>query len=166
MAAHYALGRVHLSEGDRASAVPDIRQGLELARGWVEPVFVAYGCLVLSEAIGDFTEKRALVREARGLIEAKPNPGRMADLVAAAERKLSMRQPGQGTGSTAYLEPLSERELDVLRLLRSELTLREIASELFVSYHTVKGHTKAIYRKLGVSSREAAIETARERDLL
>ena len=48
---------------------------------------------------------------------------------------------------------LSERELDVLRLLRGPLSESEIASELYVSHNTVHSHTRSIYRKLGVSSR-------------
>ena len=54
-------------------------------------------------------------------------------------------------------EPLTRRESNVLRLLRSDLSLREIAAELFVSYNTVKSQTRAIYRKLGVSTRAEAV---------
>jgi predicted ATPase/DNA-binding CsgD family transcriptional regulator len=54
-------------------------------------------------------------------------------------------------------EPLSAREAEVLRWLHSQLSLREIASRLFVSYYTVKTHTRHIYRKLGVSNRQQAI---------
>mgnify|MGYP001814631591 CR=1 FL=1 len=92
--------------------------------------------------------------------------GRMVDLVTATERNLSIRQPSQQTAGTVHVEWLTERERDVLRLLRSELSLREIANELYISHNTVKSYTKTIYRKLGVSSREAAIETARDLDLL
>jgi LuxR family maltose regulon positive regulatory protein len=52
---------------------------------------------------------------------------------------------------------LSEREAEVLHWLHSQLSLREIASKLFVSYYTVKTHTRHIYRKLGVSNRQQAI---------
>jgi LuxR family maltose regulon positive regulatory protein len=60
------------------------------------------------------------------------------------------------------VEPLSERELDVLRLLRSELSGPEIARELIVSLNTVRTHTRHIYEKLGVSSRRAAVRRADE----
>jgi LuxR family maltose regulon positive regulatory protein len=59
------------------------------------------------------------------------------------------------------VEPLTERERDVLRFLPSRLTIREIADELFVSVNTLKFHLKVIYRKLGVSSREEASNAAR-----
>jgi LuxR family transcriptional regulator, maltose regulon positive regulatory protein len=59
------------------------------------------------------------------------------------------------------IDPLTERERDVLRFLPSRLTIREIADELFVSVNTLKFHLKVIYRKLGVSSRAEAAELAR-----
>jgi LuxR family maltose regulon positive regulatory protein len=55
-------------------------------------------------------------------------------------------------------EPLTEREIAVLRLLQDTVSLREIGQELSVSANTVKTHTQAIYRKLGVSTRQDAIE--------
>ena len=65
-----------------------------------------------------------------------------------------------------YDEVLSERELAVLRLLKSELSQREIADALFVSFNTVKTHVKSIYRKLDVATRPDAILRARELNLL
>jgi LuxR family transcriptional regulator, maltose regulon positive regulatory protein len=59
------------------------------------------------------------------------------------------------------LEPLTERERDVLRFLPSRLTIGEIANELYISVNTLKFHLKVIYRKLGVSSRAQAAEVAR-----
>ncbi len=64
------------------------------------------------------------------------------------------------------IEPLSERELDVLRLLATELGGPDIARELIVSLNTVRTHTKSIYTKLGVNSRRAAVRRAQELDLL
>jgi len=65
----------------------------------------------------------------------------------------------------SLIEPLSERELDVLRLLRTELSGPEIADELMVSVNTMRTHTKNIYSKLGVTSRRAAVRRAEELDL-
>jgi LuxR family transcriptional regulator, maltose regulon positive regulatory protein len=64
------------------------------------------------------------------------------------------------------VEPLSEREIDVLRLLRSDLDGPDIARELVVSLNTVRTHTKNIYAKLGVTSRRAAVRRAEELGLL
>ena len=64
------------------------------------------------------------------------------------------------------VEPLSERELEVMRLLRSDLDGPAIANELVVSLNTLRTHTKNIYAKLGVSSRRAAVRRAEELGLL
>ena len=63
-------------------------------------------------------------------------------------------EDGWGVGA------LTDRELEVLRLLRSDLSLREIAQELYISHNTIKGYTKSIYRKLEVSSRGEAVYEA------
>jgi LuxR family maltose regulon positive regulatory protein len=62
-------------------------------------------------------------------------------------------------------ESLSERERDVLRLLRTYLSGPEIARELMMSLNTLRIHTKNIYDKLGVNSRQAAIRRAEELEL-
>jgi len=64
------------------------------------------------------------------------------------------------------VEPLTERELDVLRLLAGELTNAEIGRRLFVSLPTVKSHTRTIYGKLGVHSRAEAVARARALGIL
>ena len=63
-------------------------------------------------------------------------------------------------------EPLTARELDVLRLLAQDLSNPQIAERLVVSRRTVEAHLRSIYEKLGVKSREAAIRVAVERGLL
>jgi LuxR family maltose regulon positive regulatory protein len=62
----------------------------------------------------------------------------------------------------ALIEPLSERELEVLRLLRTDLNGPEMASKLFVSLNTLHTHNKNIYSKLGVTNRRAAVRRAEE----
>ncbi|EDX82662.1 transcriptional regulator, LuxR family protein [Synechococcus sp. PCC 7335] len=64
------------------------------------------------------------------------------------------------------IEPLSQRELDVLRLLNTELSGPEIASELVVALSTVRTHTKRIYSKLNVTNRRAAVKRAVELELI
>ena len=63
------------------------------------------------------------------------------------------------------IEPLSERELEVLRLLGTDLTGPEMAREFVVSLNTLRTHTKNIYSKLGVNNRRAAVRRAEELDL-
>jgi LuxR family maltose regulon positive regulatory protein len=74
------------------------------------------------------------------------------------------QDPAQGPAQSAG--SLSERELQVLRLLDSELTGPQIAQQLFVSHNTVRTHTKHIFTKLDVTSRRGAVLRARERGLM
>ncbi|MCU1572146.1 MAG: ATP-dependent transcriptional regulator, MalT-like, LuxR family [Micrococcaceae bacterium] len=85
-------------------------------------------------------------------------------------RLLRLAAGNTETGGTASRQPpapvLSERELQVLRLLDSELSGPEIARRLYVSHNTLRSHTKHIFTKLDVSSRRAAVLRARERGLI
>ena len=96
-----------------------------------------------------------------GLLKAAAKQGTTR---AYARRLLaSMSEPGPGRPvAQALIDPLSERELDVLRLLGSELDGPAIARELMVSLNTVRTHTKNIYAKLAVTSRRAAVRRAAE----
>jgi LuxR family maltose regulon positive regulatory protein len=89
---------------------------------------------------------------------------------AYARTLLAAFQPDDGSRAAApsgdLIEPLSERELDVLRLLRSDLDGPDIARELRVSLNTMRTHTKNIYEKLGVNNRRAAVRRAEELELL
>jgi LuxR family maltose regulon positive regulatory protein len=71
----------------------------------------------------------------------------------------------QSFSTQPLIEPLSGRELDVLRLLRTDLSGPEITRELMVSLSTLRTHTQKIYAKLGVNNRRAAIRRAEELDL-
>ena len=82
-------------------------------------------------------------------------------LLAALAKTETDRPIDQG-----LIEPLSERELDVLRLLATDLNGPEIARSLVVSLNTVRTHTKNIYTKLDVNDRRAAVRRAGELDLL
>jgi LuxR family transcriptional regulator, maltose regulon positive regulatory protein len=78
----------------------------------------------------------------------------------------AVNKTGDSTAASQGLtEPLSERELDVLRLLGTDLGGPDIARELVVSLNTVRTHTRNIYAKLGVNNRRAAVRRARELDL-
>jgi LuxR family maltose regulon positive regulatory protein len=70
------------------------------------------------------------------------------------------------SAAVALVEPVSARELEVLRLLAAGLTTREIAARLYVTTGTVRSHLKTISRKLDVHSRLQAVERARSLALL
>jgi LuxR family maltose regulon positive regulatory protein len=120
----------------------------------------------LKRRAGEHSGARSLARQAREAVAACPDPGVLSELLAQTERSLQLASaPGSAPMLAADLE-LSERELTLLRLLGSELSQREIGSELFISLNTVKGHVKSIFRKLGVTSRADAVARGRELGLL
>ncbi len=81
---------------------------------------------------------------------------RLLDAIDATRGAASRKQQP----SAALVNSLSPRELDVLRLLRSELSGPEIARELHVSLNTLRTHTKSIFTKLGASNRREALRLA------
>ena len=87
--------------------------------------------------------------------------------VIAAAQDIASSAGGRSTSSSqALVEPLSERELEVLRLVADGLSNREIADALILAVGTVKAHVHNIYGKLGVQSRTQAVARAREIKLL
>jgi len=161
-----ALGRVLAELGKLDEAQTELENGLSARRSQdVNPWPTLLGLLALSRVrakLGDQAGARALLDEARVVVEAHPDAGIFPDLIERQERELSKRRQKE----TALTEELTDRELAVLRLFDGELSHREIGQSLYVSVNTVKTHVKSIYRKLGVSSRDAALEQARERALI
>jgi LuxR family maltose regulon positive regulatory protein len=84
-------------------------------------------------------------------------------LMEAADTAIPM---GRRVVQTALVDPLTDRELVVLRYLSSRLTYREIASLLYISVNTLKSHIRAVYRKLDVDSRSGAVRMGRSLRLL
>jgi LuxR family maltose regulon positive regulatory protein len=78
----------------------------------------------------------------------------------------STRGKKNAAGAAQRVDPLSEREIEVLGLLASGLPPAEVAKQLFLSPFTLKAHTQNIYAKLGVHSRIEAINKARELGLI
>jgi LuxR family maltose regulon positive regulatory protein len=97
-------------------------------------------------------------------------PNYTAKLLSAfeAERKGMGEEtpPSASPASSSLIEPLSQRELDILRLFKTELSGPEIAQELVIALSTVRTHTKSIYGKLNVNSRRAAVRRAEELHLI
>jgi LuxR family maltose regulon positive regulatory protein len=90
---------------------------------------------------------------------------RLLDVIGKTERTQT-GPPIATPSSPGLVEPLSNREAEVLRLLARDLTSTEIAQELVLSVHTVRSHIKSIYAKLDVHSRYEAIMRATEFNLL
>jgi LuxR family transcriptional regulator, maltose regulon positive regulatory protein len=100
-----------------------------------------------------------------GLLKALPNQPAAIGYVRRLIAATTGREDRPAT-SRVLIDPLSNRELDVLRLLGTDLDGPDIARELSVSLNTMRTHTKNIYAKLGVSSRRAAVSRAGELNLL
>ena len=86
------------------------------------------------------------------------------DILGTASK--SVIPPARTGGAEPLIEPLSERELVVLRYLSTRLTNQEIADALYISRNTLKTHAKAVFRKLAVSSRAEAVEVGRAHRLI
>ena len=150
------LALAHQSQGDIPAALLPLERALRLAEpeGYVQ-IFVDEGppmAILLDE-----TTKHANA--------IAPNYVRQLLTAFGRTGPLAQGKPPV-TASQPLIEPLSERELDVLRLLGTELSGPEIAQKLMVSLNTVRTHTKNIYNKLGVNNRRAAVRRAQEIDLL
>jgi len=147
----------HQIRGDIPPALKPLERALTLA----EPE--GYVRTFVDE--GPSMEQLLLEAAARGIM-----PDYTGKLLAAfgAEARRSEGESPLPTSSASQplIEPLSGRELEVLRLFRTELSGPEIANELVVALSTVRTHTKSIYRKLGVNSRRAAVRRAAELGLI
>lgn len=134
--------------GDQASALISLEHALRLAEpeGYVR-LFADLG-LPLGRLLQEIRSRKVM-------------PDFTDRLLAAFGREAVMAPAG-----AALPEHLTEREMEVLRLLAAGLTNREIAEQLIVSPETVKKHTANIYGKLAASNRSQAVAMAREWDLL
>lgn len=170
------LGRLLASAetNGRAGSVVEIRmlEALALfvqghraqARGILDRAFAdapepsGYAGLFLAEG----APMMELLQDAADHGIADGHPQRLLDL--AAVPKADTPVPGSRPASSAE-EQLSGRELQVLRLLDSELSGPEIARALFISANTLRTHTKHIFTKLSVTTRRAAVRQGRDRGL-
>ncbi len=106
---------------------------------------------------------RVFLDEGRAMVSILQASSLHGDAAGHAQRVLAASPAGTAKPVRSRLvDELSSRELDVLRLLRSDLSGPDIARELFVSLNTFRTHTKNIYAKLGVNNRREAIRRAAE----
>jgi LuxR family transcriptional regulator, maltose regulon positive regulatory protein len=135
---------------DEPSAMRAIERALDLAepRGYTNAI-LRHGAPV-----------RSLLR--RRIASGTAHRAFAGDLLSVLEREPATRR----SHGDPLLDPLSERELTVLRFLPTMMSNAEIAGEMFVSVNTVKTHLKHIYRKLDVSERRDAVRRGRELHLL
>lgn len=140
--------------GDQNRAVAALAAAVDLAEpdGWTR--FLLDVASELADVLQVLADQRPASDFLAGLFARAPGEPRLEGLAT------------QGPTQAALVDPLSDRELDVLRLLGSDLDGPAIARELVVSLNTVRTHTKHIYTKLGVNNRRAAISRAHQLGLL
>jgi LuxR family maltose regulon positive regulatory protein len=156
-AACTATGAVYAEQGRPVEARREFERAIQIRRRWfrISPWPTIDNLFRLAPVLwdlGDRAAAAALLGEAREMLTACPDG---AEAQWARLERLERRTAASPRGVAG--EPLTEREVTVLRLLRGTLSLREIGQQLYLSPNTVKTHTKAVYRKLGVSSRQDAI---------
>lgn len=187
-----AVVRVHLAQGDPVSALSilaDYRQQME-AKGWhYEQLMAIVLQSVVLDSQGRNDEALEVLLEAlpiaviggfirlfldEGLsmaslfIRAKERgnmPDYVGKVIAAFEAEHSTNPPHQ-SASQPLVEPLSDRELEILQLLADGLSNRDVSKRLFIALDTVKGHNRNIYQKLQVKRRTEAVARARELGLI
>ncbi len=161
--AHSILAR---TTDDVEQATESARRGIDLARRSPELVMLAYALASAGDVFCHHDDDRGaeFLGEARTVVDRCPDPGIAGRYLARVEARhhLATARPE----ASGLVEELTDRELAVLRYLPSPMSQREIASELYVSLNTVKTHCKAIYRKLAVGDRKAAVQAARDINLL
>ena len=156
--AYTASGAIYAAQGRFEEARKEFEHAIQIRRRWpgispwatIDPMFRL--AAVLCE-LGERPAAEALIDEARQVLTAQPDGAeaqwaRLDQLERRLARPIRPAAPG---------EPLTEREVAVLRLLQGTLSLREIGQVLYVSPNTVKTHARAVYRKLGVSTRHDAV---------
>jgi LuxR family transcriptional regulator, maltose regulon positive regulatory protein len=142
------LALSHQARGNVPAALASLNRAVALAEpaGYVR-IFVDEGP-VMAPLLRAVAKQGIAPRYVRRLLTAVENSG------------------GSTPVDQGVIEPLSTRELDVLRLLGTDLDGPDIARHLGVSLHTVRSHTKRIYTKLGVNNRRAAVRRADELGLM
>lgn len=162
LAAHRALGEMTTAAGRHADAASHLAAALVLADACAAPYERALTLLALAAlrvAEGHRGEAEATLGEARVLLE--PLEARPA---LARVEALEMHLAAPAAPATLPFG-LTAREAEVLRLVAAGLPDAAVAARLFVSRHTVSTHLRAIYGKLGVTSRTAAARRATDHGL-
>ncbi len=150
----------HYAQGNMAQAVDVLAEGLISAesQGYIQ-LFVAEG-----QPVAELLDTLSRAVDTHFDANAPQMQAYIRRLIAALSPNRPIPIPPEP--KHALVDPLSKREIDVLRLLTTNLSGPQIANELMVSLNTFRTHTKNIYSKLGVNSRRAAVRRASELSLL
>lgn len=159
--AELALGGALMLSTDGHGAVDHLERAEALSAPLRPSYWHVHALLKLAEArhrLGLSSEAADALESARSELDTLPDAGMLGVLLDELEDRLRGRHRREGFLGDA----LSESELRVLRRLAEGHSLREVAKHLFLSLNTVKTHRRTIYRKLGATTREEALERAAE----
>lgn len=162
-----ADARVAWLRGALPVAASSLEQAVEVLRLGPYPYETADALLALAEVrhlAGAHGAARAALFEARTRLDGIQELGILRMRWEQAEARLA--RPAAARAAASSRDELSSRELEVLRMLPSALSEAQIGEELFISYHTAHSHIRAIYRKLGTTSRAQTVERGRATGLL
>ncbi|MDT5352963.1 MAG: hypothetical protein QOJ56_1495 [Mycobacterium sp.] len=163
-----AAAKILDMRGDAAAAADAADMAVTSARKGGGILEVAKSLSVKAEILqhlGDHQTAEASLREVGTLVRGRADAGVAPTLLASAERNAGVAVTSRHEGC-AVGEEFTAKELEVLRLLATRLSRREIGERLYVSLNTVKTHQRAVYRKLAVGDRRAAVSRARELGLV
>ena len=152
----HARGAVELAEGEPGAALMSLRQASVAWQELEAPYEVARARLLIARACGELGDEDAFALELEAARSAFEKLGATPDLAVVAAL----------SGSAGNSHGLTDRELDVLRLVASGKSNKEIAATLVISEHTVARHLQNIFTKLDVPSRTAAGAFAFEHGLV
>jgi LuxR family maltose regulon positive regulatory protein len=161
-------GQLAAGAGDLEHARERLERASVLARRGAarpEQIYALAALAPVQATLGDRDAAAETLRSARAALKGAPSPGLFPHLLNDVDRRLRGRSEGDAR-SNREVEELSAREMSVLRLLGSELSIAAIGDELYISRNTVKTHVRGIYRKLDADTRAAAVARARELRLL
>ena len=158
-------GQLFEQSGELEAADRTLSRAVELARRGIASIEIGYSLLTLAglRQRSGREDAQQIRAQASAAVARCVDPGILRERLTRVERGAQIVSRAR---SREAPECLSAAELSVLRLLRSELSQREIASELHLSFNTVKTHTRNIYRKLDVAARAEAVSRARELSLI
>jgi LuxR family maltose regulon positive regulatory protein len=162
-----ALGVVNADEGNLSEAEPQLAQAEHFFRDEVAAVQHTWLLLLLARVRcrrGRLEEAEKTMRSALSTFAELGDVGRVAGLAIEVEEELEHAKSRAADGEVLALP--TKAELAVLSLLATDLSVREIGEKLFLSPNTVRSHTRALHRKLGVSSRADAVARAAALGLL
>jgi LuxR family maltose regulon positive regulatory protein len=164
-----AEGRRRYQSTDVEAAVVLLRRAVTLAELHPRPTVLFLGLVYLADAelaCGDRSAALAALSRAREVVDNESVSAFAARRLQEAEARLGRAGARAATRSGALMEELTDRELSILRALQGPATQREIGAALFLTINTIKAYNKSLYRKLGVTSRQDAIVTARDLGLI